>query len=248
MMKVAAQRQDWDDMSELDPLWAVLSAEDKRGRGWSLDEFMGSGHTEIAALMERALVLGRPRERGSALDFGCGAGRVTRALADYFQTSVGVDISPKMIEYARQLHLDIQGCKFIASAERDLSFFGADQFDLVYSRLVLQHIPSPRGILRYVEDFVRVLAPGGLLAFQVPTHIPLHHRLQPRPRLYRTLRSFGLSRETLYRRLNLHPIRMSCVPRRPLEAALVSAGGWIIDAEVRNIPGGISSSMYYVTK
>lgn len=33
-----------------------------------------------------------------ALDFGCGAGRLTQALAGYFEEVCGIDIAPSMIE------------------------------------------------------------------------------------------------------------------------------------------------------
>jgi SAM-dependent methyltransferase len=247
-MKVLRQRRDWDDMSDLDPLWAILSHEDKRAGGWAEDEFMALGRTEIARLMERAAALGHPRARRAALDFGCGAGRLTRALAEHFERSVGVDISERMVAHARRLNAGVPGCEFVASSAPDLRRFGDDAFDLVYSRLVLQHVPSPPAIVAYVGELARVLAPGGLLAFQVPTHIPLRHRLQPRPRLYGALRRTGVSRETLYRRLKLHPIRMSFVPAARIEAALAGAGGRVLDRDVHRVTGGVTSSTYYVTK
>ena len=233
-------------MSELDPLWAILSHQDKRSGGWEVDEFLASGRTEIAGLMERADALERPLKRRSALDFGCGAGRLTRALAEHFDRSVGVDVSPTMVEHARRLNAD-QPCEFVANDQPDLCGFRDDDFDLVYSRLVLQHMPSPHAILRYVGELVRVLAPGGLLAFEVATHIPLQHRLQPRPRLYGILRRSGVSPETLYHRLNLHPIRMSFVPADRVEAGLTGAGGRILGVDVHRVTGGVTSSMYYVT-
>ena len=44
---------------------------------------------------------GSPAARRSALDFGCGIGRLSQALAEHFDQVYGVDISPKMIELAR---------------------------------------------------------------------------------------------------------------------------------------------------
>ncbi len=37
---------------------------------------------------------------GKALDFGCGVGRLTQALADYFNEVAGVDVSPTMVNKA----------------------------------------------------------------------------------------------------------------------------------------------------
>lgn len=247
-MKVVKQRRDWDDMGDLDPLWAILSYDDKRSGGWDVGEFFASGVTEIDGLMERALGLGHPENRGAALDFGCGAGRLTRALAAHFDRSVGVDISSQMVEHARRLNAEVEATEFVANPHGDLRLFGDGEFDLVYTRLVLQHVPSSSAILGYVGEFVRVLAPGGLLAFQLPTHIPLRHRLQPRPRLYGALRRAGLSRDTLYRRLRLNPIRMSFVPAGDVETTLARAGGRILATDVRQVTGDVTSSTYYVTK
>ena len=47
---------------------------------------------------------GLPRARALALDFGCGAGRLSRALAAHFEHVVGVDVSASMIETARALN------------------------------------------------------------------------------------------------------------------------------------------------
>jgi SAM-dependent methyltransferase len=247
-MKVVKQRRDWDDMGDLDPLWAILSYDDKRSGRWDVDEFFASGRTEIDGLMERAGELAHPRSRGAALDFGCGAGRLTRALAEHFDRAVGVDISTQMVEHARRLNAEIANTEFVANEHSDLRRFGDGEFDLVYTRLVLQHVPSAPAILGYVGEFVRVLAPGGLLAFQLPTHIPLRHRLQPRPRLYGALRRVGLSRDTLYRRLQLNPIRMSFVPADAVEAVLARQGGRVLRADVRQVTGDVTSSTYYVTK
>lgn len=54
-MTIAA---DWEDLSQLDPLWAILSESDKRGQKWDLAEFFARGEKDIAALMERARSLG----------------------------------------------------------------------------------------------------------------------------------------------------------------------------------------------
>lgn len=247
-MKVLKQRRDWDDMAELDPLWAILSDDDKREGGWDTEEFFDSGRPEIDALMQRARRLGLPLQWRAALDFGCGAGRLTRALGAHFDRAVGIDISARMVEHARQRNAHVQGVEFVANPSSDLRVFGDGEFDLVYTRLVLQHVPSRAAILGYIGEFVRVLAPGGLLAFQLPTHIPLRHRLQPRPRLYGALRQVGLSRDTLYRRLRLHPIRMSYAAVADVEAVLARSCGRILEADVRRVTGGVTSTTYYVTK
>jgi tRNA/tmRNA/rRNA uracil-C5-methylase (TrmA/RlmC/RlmD family) len=65
-------------------------------------EFFDIGIIEVAALMKHVERLGHPHQRERALDFGCGLGRITRALAQHFDESVGVDISEDMVRRARE--------------------------------------------------------------------------------------------------------------------------------------------------
>src|SRR5206468_12408845 len=43
-------------------------------------------------------------------------------------------------------------------------------FALTYSHIVLQQIP-PEYSVRYIQEFVRTLAPDGIGMFQVPSHV-----------------------------------------------------------------------------
>lgn len=140
------------------------------------------------------------------LDFGCGVGRLTRAFAEHFELVIGLDISDRMITLANQLNSAFSGCQFLVSEAQDLRRFPDRHFDIVYAGLVLQHIPNREVILSLICEFVRVLNRNGLLVFELPSHIPMRNRIQPRRRLYALFRKLGISQDTLYRRLNLHPL------------------------------------------
>ncbi len=112
MTRLRRHRQDWDDLASLDPYWSVLTEPGKRFGGWDRDEFLRSGQTEIEGLMVAARELGLPQAHEAALDFGCGLGRLTRALARHFGQAWGVDISARMVEQARELHRDVPNCTF----------------------------------------------------------------------------------------------------------------------------------------
>src|SRR5207245_3302199 len=131
---------------------------------------------------------------------------------------------------------------------RDLSSFDSCGFNLVLSLLVLQHITSADAKARYVQEFVRVLRPGGLLALQLPSRIPGWHRIQLRPRLYRLLRRAGVSRGRLYRQLHLHPMRMSSLPRTRVVGLIRAAGGQMLDMRDEMQSGGVISTHYLATK
>ena len=115
------------------------------------DRFFATGEAEIAEVLAVADGL-RPVARGRALDFGCGVGRLTRALGMRYRDG------------GRRRHLGGDG-RAGATAQRrvspvrvpsqrrapDLERFETDSFDFVYSNIVLQHLPSAAEIERYVD-------------------------------------------------------------------------------------------------
>lgn len=245
-MTLEAHRRDWQDLAELDPRWAILSAADKQHGGWDLEEFLETGRKEIDALMGHVERLGLPRQRRRALDFGCGVGRLSRALAAHFAEAVGVDIAEGMVEQARVTNADVPGCRFVVNVDDRLPAFADDEFDLIYTTLVLQHLPSRVLVASYLREFVRVLAPGGVLVFQLPARIPWRHRLQIRRRAYRLLRAVGVAPETLYKRMDLQPMRYNAVDQDEVRAIVEGAGGQVLEVGVERWVDGVTSASYYV--
>ena len=99
----------------------MLSRPDKRGRRWSVDEFLATGAIEIDSQFSALTAQGLPTHRRRALDFGCGAGRLTRALARHFDEVVGIDVAASMIAKARELNADVDNVEFL---ENDSVRFG----------------------------------------------------------------------------------------------------------------------------
>jgi SAM-dependent methyltransferase len=244
----SSQRQDWEDLSVLDPRWAILSEPARRFGGWDRAAFLHTGAEAVELLLQRGARFRLPLAHADALDFGCGTGRLTRALSRHFTRCLGLDISAHMIDQARGGNADLENCRFDVHDGRDLSSCDSCSFDLVLSLLVLQHVPSADAKARYVQEFVRVLRPGGLLALQLPSRIPGWHRIQPRPRLYGLLRRAGVSRTRLYRQLHLHPIRMSSLPHTRVEGLIRAAGGRMLDVRDETVEGGVISTDYLATK
>jgi SAM-dependent methyltransferase len=247
-MSTTNQRQDWEDLTVLDPLWAILSEPNRRFGRWPREDFFETGRQEIDGLLRDGARFGLPVGRRDALDFGCGAGRLTQALSPHFENCLGLDLSKRMIGQARKFAQGFENCSFEVHEPPTLALFPGRSFDLVVSRLVLQHVPAADAKARYIAEFLRILRPGGLLAFQLPSHIPTRHRIQPRPRVYDLLRRMGVSPTTLYHHLRLHPIRMSSLACSRVLDVIEAAGGKVLDAQDRNVAGGVTSSDYLVTK
>lgn len=158
----------WDIYAKTDPLWAIVSSADKKGGRWDLAEFLQTGRHEVDNLLGLLAHHEIAVDRKLALDFGCGVGRVTQVLCRYFDTVHGVDISPRMIDTAKKLNTYGPRCEYHANFSTTLSQFADETFTFIYSNIVLQHI-EPNVSLSYLSEFCRVLQPGGLLVFQMPS-------------------------------------------------------------------------------
>lgn len=245
-MALDSLRRDWDALGRVDAFWAVLAFPERRAGGWDEETFFETGEAEIAGVMEELERLRPGLARGRALDFGCGVGRLTRALASRFESCTGVDISTEMIERARSLNRRVPGCEFAVNTAEDLALFEDGAFDFVYSSIVLQHLPDRRRVLGYVREFVRLLAPGGMAAFQVPHRIPWRRRLQLRRRLHGALGRLGVGEELLHGRLGLHPIRLIAVREPDVVGAVEEAGGVVVEAQENDFAGrDVPSRMYF---
>lgn len=169
-MSLEDLQRSFDYLGRKDPFWAILGDPTKRGNKWQAQEFFETGEREIKDLMEHVESLGVRISKRKALDFGCGAGRLTQALAPYFGEVHGVDIAPSMIELANRYNRYGDTCKYHLNNSGSLELFADDSFDLIYSNITLQHI-QPQYSKGYIKEFVRVLAPSGLLLFQVPSRL-----------------------------------------------------------------------------
>jgi SAM-dependent methyltransferase len=179
---LAALQRQWDAWGRKDALWAAVTRTDKRGRRWDVAEFLRSGEDEVDGALRHLGELGVDVPRGRALDFGCGAGRFTQALAARFERADGVDIAPSMLREARRLNVHGPRCSYHLNARADLSRFPDASFTFVYSMLVLQHM-RPEYAKRYLAELLRVLAPGGALVLQLPTQVPAPASGTPPPAL-----------------------------------------------------------------
>jgi ubiquinone/menaquinone biosynthesis C-methylase UbiE len=116
--------------------------------------------------------------RGEVCDMGCGPGHVARYLHDAGTTVFGLDLSPRMLEEARQLSPDIsfrQG-NMLALDLSDATLAGIAAF------YAIVNIPTESLSLVF-REMQRVLQPGGLvlLAFHTGDEVLHEDELWGRP-------------------------------------------------------------------
>lgn len=159
-------REDWDQRARENARYYVNTERSD----WTDDEFFRSGEQTV---MEEILTdmtnicQGIWPRRMRVLEIGCGAGRVTRALAQIFGEVHAVDVSGEMVKLAQQALTGLPNGHVYQNNGRDLSVIPGGSYDFAFSTIVFQHIPSREVIEQYVREVHRLLRPGALFKFQV---------------------------------------------------------------------------------
>lgn len=168
-MNLSRLQKNFESLAAEDPLWTVLSDKSKKGGKWDPEEFYQSGEDCLRGLQERLARNDIPMSGNTALDFGCGVGRLTFPLSRRFPQTIGVDISKSMIASAKQNSHRGNNCQFILNTGENLSILNSNSIDFAYSDIVFQHI-DPHYSKRYFLEIARTLKPGATFAFQLPSH------------------------------------------------------------------------------
>jgi len=159
-------RRDWDARAKENARYYVATANES----WSDEEFFASGERTVAEEILTDLgniCQGKDPKSMRVLEIGCGAGRVTRALANFFGEVHAVDVSGEMVALARKALDAYKGAFVYQNNGTDLAVVPELGFDFAFSTIVFQHIPSRDIIENYVRETSRLLRPGALFKFQV---------------------------------------------------------------------------------
>lgn len=110
-------------------------------------------------VQKRLLEFVRLPAEATVLDLGCGTGRLLARLAATYPNlqGVGLDLSPQMIQQARERN---RGGDRLTFRQGDVLAlpFEESSFDAAFSTISFLHYPDPEGVLAEVD---RVLRPGG---------------------------------------------------------------------------------------
>ncbi len=159
-------RKDWDERAKENARYYVNTATET----WTDEQFFESGERTVAEeiLTDMGNICqGKAPSEMRVLEIGCGAGRVTRALARLFGEVHAVDVSGEMVRLAKEAVAAYPGAKVYQNNGKDLSVIPNLQFDFAFSTIVFQHIPSQEIIENYVSEVSRLLRPGALFKFQL---------------------------------------------------------------------------------
>jgi SAM-dependent methyltransferase len=155
----------WEYYGKHNPYYGVLSHGEFRAG--ALDEsarrkFFATGVEVVDGFIGQAEQAFGPLRYGTALDYGCGVGRLTRRLAERFQEVIGVDISKEMLDEARRNLSGQENVSFeLAGAE------STKPLDFVLSKIVFQHIEPSVGF-GILKRLAARLSTGGVGILDLP--------------------------------------------------------------------------------
>jgi len=149
-MKVAYDSR-WTPQSFEEAVFQVIGSQ-------STDTFFKTGPLEGDAFAD--CVRGK-----RVLEYGCGAGRLTKMFSPLARSYTAVDVSKEMISFAREYASGVHGLKFRVCDGVGSNIRG--KYDFIFSCLVLQHI-FPDDVVSIVRNLYRLLAKDGRMMLDFP--------------------------------------------------------------------------------
>jgi SAM-dependent methyltransferase len=160
----------WEEMAKENPLLAIMStasfreADPREFSPQQLEELFAKGKKLFNHHVKPALRDIPPSDETLIVEYGCGAGRILRSVANRGYRCAGIDISAAMLEHCRRL---VPEADLFPLDNEGKSALPNGSAALVYSYSVLQHIASLRVFSGAVDEVCRILRPGGTLLLQV---------------------------------------------------------------------------------
>lgn len=108
----------------------------------------------------------------SALDIGCGIGRMVKAMSSCFDHVYGVDISEDMLNHGAEYLKDVSNCSTHLIRQDNKFDESIKNLGFVYSIVVFQHIPSIAIIRAYLNQCFERMLPGAVIRIQTHRGIP----------------------------------------------------------------------------
>lgn len=167
--------KDWNYIAKIAPYWGVLSHEKyKNPNAEELAEFFKTGKDDISYTEHIFKKIFGDFNPLSALDFGCGVGRLLLAMHERVARVVGVDVADEMRRICFE-NLRIAGA---SNYEVLPEIPEEEKFDWVNSLIVLQHIPPKRGY-ELIKKLWDATNDNGFFSLQFPLYHDMNATLLP---------------------------------------------------------------------
>ena len=228
-------RSDYDRIGLEDPFYGTVGNSNR-----DLELYFKHGQQQIMGILSNVQRLGLNLTNGKALDFGCGIGRVTRALAGRFDEVHGLDISSSMIALANNYNGNLPRCHFRCHCDYQLKLYADDFFDLIVGINVFRYM-LPELSQAYVREFMRTLKPGGLIYIET-SEARLWRRMFP-DFLLQIYRKFKDWQNVGPRYQNRYHF-----PETEVRAIVSEAGGQVLHVEAVAQPKHWTHVSFFVTK
>ena len=156
----SASAKFWDAAAKENAAWYVATAYSQEN-----PEFFAQGAVETDSFLAFCEVSIDPQD--TVLEIGSGVGRMTRHLAQLGKRVIATDVSSEMLSHARKNLAAQQNVEFVLVPGNGTLPIESETVDVVFSYIVLQHVPTVDEQIRYLREAIRVLRPGGRMAVQV---------------------------------------------------------------------------------
>jgi ubiquinone/menaquinone biosynthesis C-methylase UbiE len=234
---------EWKQWGKEDPLYGVASWANKQKDGsspWTEKDFYALGESDWRDFLAHWNQYGI--SKGTCIEIGCGAGRMTRALATFFDRVAAVDVSEGMIERARKVVGPNVEFLLVDSTQIPVSDQSASA---IFSTHVLQHLDSVEIGYGYFREAYRVLRPGGSLMIHVPLYQFPNESGPWGPlwrRIYTGVRVVSSLKADVHRRRGTKSMRGTPYPVGALREFLLSLG--FRGVEYRIFPTSSNSKLH----
>ena len=162
----------WEDKAKENPLNAIMTSEqmlDADANDFSeehLELFFRKGVKLFKKHIEPHIKNLPDKDQNPLfVEYGCGAGRILKAIIDAGYACSGIDISETMLGHCRRLVPSVKDLYLLD--EHGRINMPSESASMVFSNAVVQHIESLNKYITAFDEMCRVLKPGGTLAVQV---------------------------------------------------------------------------------
>ena len=146
------QKQLWERLAKTNSKYYIASY---KGKGITEEEFVESGREDYKNLILNDELI---EKNGIILEVGCGIGRMTQFMRYDFNKVIGIDISGKMIQQAKER---LRGAEFIETDGETIPL-PSNSIDFTFSYIVFQHFKTKEMLESNFKEVYRVLKKDGI--------------------------------------------------------------------------------------